>query len=522
MVALGNNPKLRYSTNMMEAGDARMNVGLVLLKKYDDMLDERMAEFGKITGKDISEINQWLKENGKTFVKGAIDSKTMKPLDDAIRFQGGEIAMNLDGAGSNQLSSFLNKSPLLKSFIMFPKTMLNSLSFLNKHSITSGDLYRVNTLKDPSQIRDFLATKGIDYSEDAWMAFKQETRGRVILGTSIMGYAGSMWASGNMTGNGPYDPTTNSMNRNLAEEPVRSWRLAPGMPWISYDGVEPISSLLAITVDLFENFDTLGKGRFEDILQKNAFIFADNITNKTFMQGLRPLLDVASGRPTTALTKHVANTMSISVVNQLGRVIDPAYRIVEDDFMSQMRNKYSVLDVLDKEGALPYDYNIVTGEQVKPHEFLGSSLIPVRLSKTQTRAQEILSEIEFPVDAAIESMGGEDLTGAQKSKIKQFIGKRGQFAKDVVKFYDSPRARRDLDNIRKRRAMGVNSDQLSYSDNWLIGHLVQSLTSEVTFAKQQIMREDEGFMAGQTLKQNLRQAAQTSNYNEMDRLLGIN
>ena len=40
--------------------------------------------------------------------------------------------------------------------------------------------------------------------------------------------------------------------------------------------------------------------------------------------------------------------------------------------LCQMRSKYSVLDVLDKEGALPYDYNIVTGEQVKPHEFLGS------------------------------------------------------------------------------------------------------------------------------------------------------
>ena len=50
--------------------------------------------------------------------------------------------------------------------------------------------------------------------------------------------------------------------------------------------------------------------------------------------------------------------------------------------------------------------------------------------------------------------------------------------------------------------MGVNSDQLSYSDNWLIGHLVQSLLVKLRLQNNKL-REDEGFMAGQTLKQTL-------------------
>ena len=154
---------------------------------------------------------------------------------------------------------------------MFPKTALNSLSFVAKNSplsLVGGDLYKTLTLKNPADIEAFLKTKGIPYSEANWIKFTQETRGRVILGTTFMGYAWNMWAQGNMTGNGPYDKTTNSVNRNLAQQPVRSWRLYPGAPWISYDGVEPISTLLALTVVLADNFDPLGKGRFEDIAQR--------------------------------------------------------------------------------------------------------------------------------------------------------------------------------------------------------------------------------------------------------------
>ena len=80
MIAMGNHPGLRYSTNMMEAGDAGLNVAMVLTDKRGKMIDEILAKNGKITGKDIQDINECIKRNGKTYAKGALDSD-MRPLD---------------------------------------------------------------------------------------------------------------------------------------------------------------------------------------------------------------------------------------------------------------------------------------------------------------------------------------------------------------------------------------------------------------------------------------------------------
>ena len=309
------------------------------------------------------------------------------------------------------------------------------------------------------------------------------------------------WASGNMTGNGPYDKTLNRMNKDLAQRPTRSWRLAPGMPWISYDGIEPISTLLSTTVDLADNFDTLGKARFEDISQKLMYIFADNVTNKTFMQGLRPLFDFLSGRP-GAIESYAANLGSISALTHLSRVIDPAYREVEKDFLSQLRNKWGLLDQLGIGTPLPYDYSVVTGEKVEPQNFFGSSIIPITLSKTQTKAQEILTEIEFPINAAISSINGVELNAEQRSELKRLIGERGRFAKEVVRLFNSKKGQAELRGMREQRASGVPSkdgkDQLfvrqdtytEWSDSWLISQITKVLTEEVNTAKKVLMRND--------------------------------
>ena len=260
-----------------------------------------------------------------------------------------------------------------------------------------------------------------------------------------------------------------------------------------------------MTVDLADNFDTLGKARFEDLAGKMTYIFADNITNKTFIQGLRPLFDLAAGRP-GAMGSYAANLTSVSLINQLGRIIYPQYRQVENDFLSQMRNKWSILDALGIGEPLPFDYNIVTGEKVEPLNFVGSSIIPVRLNKTQTKAQEILSEIEFPVNAAINSAAGIELDGKQKSELKRIIGERGVFSKEIVKLYNNPRAQSDLEEIRNARAAGITSDQLDYKNTWLISKLTKVLAREVKFAKDQLFRSDAEFGQKQNLQYNLDRA----------------
>ena len=150
MLALGNTKLFRLSTNMMEAGDAALNVGLVLRDKRAKLIAATVAEKGKVTGKDIQDINKWMRANGELYARGAFD-ENFKPIDEALKFSGGELAMNLDSQGTKQLGGMLNNFPILKTFVLFPKTAVNSLSFLNKYSPTSQDLFRVQTLKNPKR-----------------------------------------------------------------------------------------------------------------------------------------------------------------------------------------------------------------------------------------------------------------------------------------------------------------------------------------------------------------------------------
>lgn len=522
MIAMGNHPFLRYSTNMMEAGDAAMNVGLILTDKRGKMFDEFMQENGKVTAKNVAYIDNWIKENGEQYVRSQLDMQDFKPLDPGLRYAGGEMAMNLDQSASRGISSLLNKSPFLKSFALFPKTAINSLTFFGKHSPISTDLWKMRSLEGkPEAIERFLAQKGIPYTEDSWAAWKAETKGRVILGSTFMGYAWTMWMAGNMTGNGSYDKATNKSQRDIARRPPRSWRLHESMPWMSYDGIEPISSLLALTIDLADNFDTLGEGRFENLRNKVAYIFADNITNKTFIQGLRPLFEFAAGKP-GYLESYLGNLTSVSLFNALGKSIDPAARVVRNELADHVRNKWSVLDKLGIGDPLPYDYSLVTGEKIAPINFPGSSLIPVRMDAPQDEAEEFLTEIEFANSGALQTgLGGAELTGDQISQIKKIIGERGKWRKKILEIKNSRRGQEEIAARQKlMKQPGDIGKKTDWTKSWVYGEIFRALRDEVKTAKM-IIRDD-AMRADENLLYQFKKATQQSDYDELQRLLNIN
>ena len=527
MQAMADSKYFRYSTNLMESGDAANNVAVILTDWKGKLLRQSIQDNGgTLTKKAMQEIDEKVTKEGYDYVKTQLDGD-FRPINPELKFASGEMAMNIDGGDrfSTMLGQGLNNVPILKTLILFPKTMLNSTSFLFKHSPLSVDHFRAQTLKDPQAIKKFLANKGIEYTEENWIRFKRQTQGRLILGTMVTGYASTAWATGNMTGNGSYDKTTGRMESEVAGKPKRSWRLGPGAPWMSYDGIEPISSIMALNVDVLENFNSLGTARTENLMGKIAYIFGDNITNKTFVKGLQPLFDFASGRP-GAMNNYLANIGSISLLNQLGRTIDPAYREVETDLLSQLANKWTILGELGITEELPYDYSIVTGQKKEGLNFIGSSVIPVKLSKTQTKAEEILQIVEFPGTAMIKNALGQKLDAKQISEVKRLIGEDGQFAKEVVRIWNKPESRREVDRMKAMRAKGIpgksGDNPVSWSNSTVVREINAALNRAVANAKLKLQAKDASIMQNANRQQLINQTQKLGDQEKLNELLGIN
>jgi hypothetical protein len=522
MIAMGNHPFLRYSTNIMDANDVAMNVGLILTDKRGKMFDEIMERSGKVTAKDVEAINKWTREEGAKYVRENLDPEDFKPKDPAIRYAGEEMAMNMDTTASRGVGAVLNRSPILKTFALFPTTALNSISFFGKHSPLSQDLFNIRKLEgNPEAISKFLGQKGIEFTEANWEIFKAETRGRVVLGTTVMGYAFTMWSQGNMTGNGIYDKSVNQASSDLARTPNRSWRLYEGGPWMSYDGIEPISSLLALTIDIADNFSTIGTAPAEDLWAKIAYIFGDNITNKSFVQGLRPLFEGLAGK-TGFLPAYTANLTSVSILQSLSRSIDPAMRVVQDDFMSQLRNKWNILDVIGVGEPLPYARSPVTGEKIAPLNPIGSSLFPVRMQSSQTPDEEFLRDIEFATSGAMSTILGQDLTPQQQAEIQRRVGENGYFRKQIARIRKSNMYKEDLAQVKRYRSKNIGSDKFKWKKTRTYQKTYEAYERAIRQAKLEVQRTDKTLLDNVNQEYRRDRATQLGDYETLDKLLNIN
>ena len=516
MMALGNSRIARNSTNMMEAGDAATNVGLILVEKRGEMFDKIFKETGKVTPKDVESINAWIRANGKEYVMSQLD-ENFKPKNKGILYAGQEIAMNLDGETTKSIGSLLNKSPILKTAILFPKTMINALAFPFKFSLLSQDLWKAKTLTNPEAIGKFLGSKGIEFTEDNWRMFKAEAEGRAILGSSIAGYGLSMYFAGNITGGGLYDKAANQSATDVAQRPKYSWRAYEGAPWISYEGIEPIATILGIVVTTAENFETLGASQSEKFWQAAAFIVGDNLTNKSFVRGLRPLFEFASGK-TGWLESFGANLTSIGIVNAAGQSWDSAGRIVTNDLMSKIRSKYNILDQAGIGEPLASDYSVVTGEKIGNLNFPGVSLFPARMQRSQTPEEEFLTEIEFASSGSFEtSLGRVEYTGAQISAIKQWIGTNGDFRRTVRKIMKSERAKEDLAYYRQLRRQGVSGEDVKWRESWTYRQIEKSFRANISSAKKAI--RDDALLEQENQSYQLRRGSRTSDYKLIEQLL---
>jgi len=456
---VGNNPILRFGANAMTALDGFTRAVIANAEARGRAFDQFTKSGKTLTGDELKRISDNLYND-------MFDSTGMI-TDEAVEYASREIALNLDNPAVKSISGFIDRNKFMKPFLMFPRTSANMITMTNKFSPISLFMEDYNKLALPGQrftpdeIQRILQSKGLPVTEEAFNNLRAEIRGRKAIGTATIMGAGWLFMNDRLHGNGHFDKERQRVRRQLNWQP-RSYKGWDGQ-WYSYDGLGPIADFLALTADMMDNFDSVADNDLETSLNKMGFLLAANLTNKSMLAGLEPMNDVLTGNP-AAMSRWASNFASSLVPlsgfrNELGKVIAPQLREVDQEFFQLLRNRNKFLDVVDPKGALPNAYDWIDGEPIGFTENFftrgWNAIMPMKVSDSITAERQFLIDIEFDSRPSFQTNGkGVQYTPQERSELFNIMGQQGYFKSQIQRIMKSKPAKEWRKALNQQRQSG--------------------------------------------------------------------
>jgi hypothetical protein len=456
---IGNNPVLRFGANAMTALDGFTRAVVANAEARGRAFDQFQKSGKTLTGDELKRISDNL-YNDMFDATGMI-------TDEAVEYASREIALNLDNPAVKSISSFIERNKFMKPFLMFPRTSANMITMTNKFSPISLFLEDYNKLALPGQrftadeIERILKSKGLPVTQEAFNNLRAEIRGRKAIGTATIMGAAWLFMNDRLHGNGHFDKERQRVRRQLNWQP-RSYKGWDGN-WYSYDGLGPMADFLALTADMMDNFDSVADNDLETSLNKMGFLLAANLTNKSMLAGLEPMNDVLTGNP-AAMSRWAASFASSLVPlsgfrNELGKVIAPQLRELDQDFFQLLRNRNKYLDVVDPKGALPNAYDWIDGEPIGFAENFftrgWNAIMPMKVSDSITPERQFLIDIEFDSRPTFQTNGkGIKYTPKERSELFSEMGRQKYFKREVQRIMKSNPAKEWRKALNEQRQSG--------------------------------------------------------------------
>ena len=436
--ALGNNPILRFGANAMSAFDgftrAVMANGRARMLAYDDFIDE-----------GIKPTKEAFKAKAKEYYDSMFDTKGLIK-NDYVDYATSEIALNLDTPRVRAFSNLIKANPWMKPFVLFPKTSANVVStfgtyspvtiFMDDYKKIIGTTKMHNFTED--ELEKLMKPRGLKATQAEFDGLRAEMRGKKAIGVAAIYSAFHMWQSGRIRGNGHFDPNRQRIRQELDYK--KKTFMDDDGNWHSYDWLGPVGDWMAFTVDVFDNFTSISEPDL--FLNKAWFILAASLTSRDMFAGLEPMFDVARGDQ-GAQTRWAGNFLSPmaplhGVRRDMGRIINPALRVVENELAEHIRNKNGVADVFDPEGALPELHDWLYGDKVgyteNPWLRAWNAVMPMKVFEGRDRPEaDFLMQIEYdtrPVFNVAEN--GVQYTAEEKAKLFEIMGKDGYFRERIA------------------------------------------------------------------------------------------
>lgn len=252
-------------------------------------------------------------------------------------------------------------------------------------------------------------------------AFKEEKipefYAQQVMGAGLMMAAYGMVDQGLITGHYSTDPATR--NRQIASKvPEMSIRI--GDRWVSYNRVEPFSTIMGLIVD---GMQALKEGRMKgegpgvsDITK----IVGVNLLDKTFTEGLgKAMLAIQEpDRYGAAYAVSLTNPVVPAVINQIARIQDPVQRETKDPELTNwiMNNLQARIPGIREQ--LPVSTNVAGQERQLTGTVTGIQNVPVN----QDSINNLFQNPYLNVGTMQRQVGGLDLSTEQFAEMQATVG----------------------------------------------------------------------------------------------------
>jgi hypothetical protein len=438
---LAEHPWLRLGVNSMTAFDGFTRSFIGSIESRARAYDTLISAGEEVTPDKLKKISEGLYDQ-MFDEKGFISDK-------AVEHASREIAMNQNIPAVDSLSQLINRAPVLKPFLMFPKTSMNMLAFSGSHNPLGLFINDMNAFKlpfdqmDQIDVERLLSERGVPVDENmkaAYDTIRAELKGRKAIGTiTVLGAVG-LFTGDSLRGNGLYDKSRQRFRREADWKP-RTYRGWDGK-WYSYDNMGALSDWLALTADVMDNFDSLDEPSIETTLNKMGHVLAANLTNKSFTAGLEPLNDVLAGNP-AALSRWGASFASSFLPgsgfrNEFGRLLAPQIKELDQEFFQLLANRNAFA-----KSTLPDSHDWIDGGKVgEPTNFftrVWNVYSPWwKQSERISPEKQFLIDIEFDARPTLRTNGkGVEYTPDQRSEVTDLMGQSKVFRDEVRKIMNS-------------------------------------------------------------------------------------
>lgn len=462
---LANHPWLRFGNRAMQALDGFTQTMVAHAeargRAFDIVTDNGKREFTEAAAK----------RHYDQIYKGMFDEYGLIK-DDVVKHTAGEIAMSVDNEATNAISGMVARYPILKPFLLFTKTPVNDLilsgSYSPHHMFMRDYAAFTGKAKDMpiEEIDNVLKTRGFKDGDLTKMSeatriqkyneIRADLYGRSALGFLITSSAIGLFMTDRITGNGLADKEKQRLRRETGWKP-RSIRL-PGGNWVSYDNLGPITNWFAAVADVADNMDSLTPNDIGEQFRKLMFILSASVTDKSFMAGLEPFMDVARG-DVGALNRWsgsflvAANMPMSSQMAEISRLMDPGLKEVQSTTFDMARNRLPFL-----KSQLPQKYDWIDGDRIGYPDKAGNmfegfmtrvwnNYMPWKISGKISDEKKFLQMVEFDARPTLRTNGkGVEYTPAQRSEITNIMGQYGFFKEGirrVMNSYDAKQFRKE-------------------------------------------------------------------------------
>jgi hypothetical protein len=323
-------------------------------------------------------------------------------------------------------------------------------------------------------------------------AFKEEKipefYAQQVMGAGLMMATYGMVESGMITGHYSTDPATR--NRQMASKvPEMSIRI--GDRWVSYNRVEPFSTIMGLVVD---GMQALKEGRIKgegpgvsDITK----IVGVNLLDKTFTEGLgKAMLAIQEpDRYGAAYAVSLTNPVVPAVVNQIARIQDPVQRETKDPELTNwiMNNLQARIPGIREQ--LPVATNVVGQERQLSGTVTGIQNVPVN----QDSINKLFQNPYLSVGTMQRTIGGLDLSTEQYAQMQATVG---QYTNQALSYLaDNPGFTAMPQSIQADLVKGIITDIRTQVRFGTLSNLVQDPAMRAKYVLNEMRKMGLGSLA---------------------------